>query len=241
MSQRIIGLMVCGPGEKYLKKTLDEFNKLTDDAVICLNGEDKKRDKLIQKYGFWMYRDDREWGKFQPAIKTDLLAKVGKLRPDWILPLDADETFEKGFTRAKLEELTKEKHSCYFYIINLWNEETRYSKGLSFWNIRFFKWLPDKGTQYLRQALHCGLAPPYFYHVGTYVPHLVLHRGLMDPKDRERKYERYRIYDPERKYKPEEFYSALIEDKQGNTFVEEDLKGKVAHECSLMKYQKKYV
>lgn len=239
---KIVGLQVCGPGEteKYLEKTLKEFERLCDDVIICLNQEDEKRDQLIKKYGYWTYRDDREWGKFQPQIKTDLLEKIGKLKPDWILPLDADETFETGFNREILEGLAKNKHSCYFYIVNLWNDEGRYSKGLSFWNIRFFKYLPSRGTQYLKRPVHCGLAPPYFYHVGTYVPHLVIHRGLLNPLDRQRKIERYRKYDPEMKHRGQEFYDGIAADKQGNTFVEADLKGKVVDEVSKMIYQKKY-
>src|SRR3990172_7251031 len=154
---KIVGLQVCGVGEtdKYLEFTFKEFKKLCDDTVICCNGEDKKRDEIIKQYGFWSYRDDREWGIHQPTIKTDLLARVARLRPDWIVPLDADEVFESGFTREKLEALTKDKHGCYFYIVNLWNDETKYSKGLSFWNIRFFKYLPAKGMQYLKKPLHC--------------------------------------------------------------------------------------
>src|SRR3990167_5612963 len=133
---KIIGLMVCGPGEteRYLEKPLEQFKKLCDDAVICLNGEDAKRDNLIKKYGFWSYRDDREWGKYQPQIKTDLLTKIVKMKADWILPLDADEEFA-DMTREKLEELTDKKRACYFYIVNHWDDESHYHLGLSFWNI----------------------------------------------------------------------------------------------------------
>lgn len=237
---RIIGLMVCGVGEKYLDKPLANFKNLCDDAVICCNGEDKRRDRLIRKYGFWSYRDDREWGKFQPQIKTDLLARVAKLKPDWVLPLDADEEFA-DMTRETLESLTSKKRACYFYIVNHWNDKEHYHKGLSFWNIRFFKFIPEWGLQYLKKALHCGLAPPYAYNFGTYVPYVVRHYGLMTQEARDTKVARYKKYDPTAKYKSHIYYEAIATSpKYLSTYDLSAINGKLRADCEKMIYQKEY-
>ena len=238
---KIIGLMVCGVGEadRYLEKPLKQFKELCDDAVICLNGEDKKRDRLIKKYGFWTYRDDREWGKFQPQIKTDLLAKIVKMKADWVLPLDADEEFA-DMTREKLEEMTSGKRGCYFYIVNHWGDPEHYHRGLSFWNIRFFKVIPALGLQYLKKPLHCGLGPPYAYKFGTYTPHIVRHYGLMKKEDRERKVERYKKYDPKAIYKSSNYYDAIAVDMKVATYDLAAINGKLKADCDKMVYQKKY-
>ena len=239
---KIVGLMVCGPDEadRFLEKPLRQFKDLCDDAVICLNGEDKKRDKLIRKFGFWSYRDDREWGKYQPQIKTDLLAKIVKLRPDWIVPLDADEEFAR-MDRRTLEELAEKKRGCYFYIVNHWGDEGHYHRGLSFWNIRYFKLAPQFGLQYLKKPLHCGLAPPYAYVFGTYVPFIVRHYGLMREEDRQNKVERYKKYDPKAQHKGSIYYEAIASNPEHlATYEEEAVFNKIRSDCNKMIYQKKY-
>lgn len=239
---KIVGLCVIGKGEadRYLKHTLDTFKRLTDDVVIALNDTDEKTENMVKEYGFWAYRDDREWGKYQPQIKTDLLKKVAKLKPDWVLPLDSDEIFDSSITRERLEGLTHKSRSCYFYVTNLWNDENHYSQDLSFWNIRFFRFLPELGLEYLHKPLHCGLAPPWAYHMGNYVPHLLIHYGLMKREDRMRKVQRYNQYDPNAKYKGREYYDALESDAAGSEFVEKEVLEKVQREVARYKEQKVY-
>ena len=79
---KIVGIMVLGANEKYLDKSLNEFKRLCDDAIIATNNADEKTIRKIQECGFKTYEDNREWGKFQPDIKTDLLTKAGELAPD---------------------------------------------------------------------------------------------------------------------------------------------------------------
>lgn len=239
---KIVGMAVVGAGEadRYLEQTLKEFERLTDDALICLNSADKKVKKMVEKYGFWWYEDFREWGLHQPTIKTELLRKVLLLKPDWVLPLDADETFTPDLTRKKLEALTEDKIACYFYIINLWDSPERYSKGLSFWNIRFFKPKPEYGYQFLKKPVHCGLAPPYAYKFGTYVPYLVRHYGLMKAADRQKKVERYEIYDPQAIHKSRTYYDALKQNSVCSPYDEVAVQNKIKAECEKMVYQKKY-
>jgi hypothetical protein len=210
---RIIGFMVCGPNEKYLERSLGEFKRLCDDALICCNNTDEKTEELIKRYGYTFYRDDREWGKSQPDIKTQLLTKAGDLNPDWIIALDADEIFAPAFTREEALKLTKTGEIAYhFLIVNLYNDEQHFthSTGIQrFWNIRFYKYLPEYGLQFQRKALHCGLAPPIMYQYGWHAPFYVLHYGLMLKEDRQKKAERYRKYDSNKRYKAGTYYDEL--------------------------------
>lgn len=238
---KVVGFMVCGPNEKYLRLTLNEFKRLCDDAVIATNNADPDTIKTLNEYGYWHYEDNREWGVNQPLIKTDLLARISKLRPDVIVPLDADERFDSSYTRESLEAYAKEYPALYFYIVNHWNDEQHHRRSMGFWNIRQFNWLPEQNNNYIRKNLHCGLGPPWAYHYGSYVPHFIHHLGLMDAEARKRKVERYEKYDPNAKWKDRAYYEALKTDTTGSEFNQEDMLAKLQAEVSSMGNQKKHM
>ena len=217
--------MVCGGGEalRWLPQVLEQRSKIVDDMVICLNnGTDAER-KLINRFGYWVYSDDREWGIYQPQIKQDLLEKVARLRPDWILAADADEIYDKNFTREAAEKLMSVNTvGYYFAIINLWGDELHYRHDASFWNIRFwnYKEASKYGLQFERKRLHCGLAPPIVYKFALHAPYMVKHYGLMLPEDRKVKAARYDKYDPKAQFRGKEFYDKLRDNSKVNNFDE---------------------
>lgn len=212
---KIVGMCVVGPNEKYLENTLKEFKRLCDDVICATNNVDQKTKDVLKAYGCWNYEDNREWGIHQPEIKTDLLRRAGKLNPDWIIALDADEKFAPEFTREEAERLAGLKEiGYYFLVVNLYNDTEHFVHGVGiqrFWNIRFFKYMSDN-TIYQRKRLHCGLAPPIYYYKGWHAPYYLEHYGLMNKEDRERKAERYRKYDPNAKMKHPDYYEDLVKD-----------------------------
>lgn len=226
--------MVVGAGEadRWLEDSLKEFKRLVDDAVIVTCNATQKEKDLITSYGYWTYEDNREWGKYQPDIKTDLLRKIIGLRPEAILVLDADETVPT-LDRRELESLIKNRQSCYLYVVNLWDDEKHYAEGLSFWNVRLYK-TPSLGNiQFLRKPVHCGNAPPYYYAISprdSYVPHILLHRGLMLPADRQRKVDRYNTYDPYARHKSRIYYDALSSTDSPQPYSQEEVLKKVQEE-----------
>ena len=233
---KILGLGVCGPGEydRYLKETLNEFKRLCDDVIICTCNAGDKEKMLIRSYGFRQYSDDREWGRHQPTIKTDLLKRAVQLKMDWHLVLDMDETLPT-LDRAKLEELTQGRIACQLYVTNLWNDTKHYAQALGFFNVRFYKHIPGMETQFLRKPVHCGNAPPFFYSqppVESYVPHILLHKGLMKKKDRENKIVRYQKYDPKCIHKGEQYYEALATNFDGSEYTEEIVLQRVINELN---------
>lgn len=241
---RIIGFMVCGPNEKHLEKSLQEFKRLCDDAIIATNNADENTKKLITQYGYWQYEDNREWGKFQPLIKTDLLRRVAVLQPDWIIALDADERFAPEFSKEVARSLaTGTEIAYYFTIVNLYNDEDHFAhdSGIQrFWNVRFYKYLPHLGVDFQKKALHCGLAPPYAYKYGWYAPYYVEHFGLLSPEDRARKAARYDQYDPGAVYKSHVYYDDLKRELRPIPFDRQGLLRKLsaAQECQPRKTPK---
>lgn len=230
---KIVGMGVCGPNEadRYLKNTLEEFKRLCDDVIICCNNAGEKEKKMIKEYDFWQYDDSREWGKLQYALKTDLLKRVAKLKPDWILPLDMDEIPDKNFTREAAEELAhKGPMSYYFAVINLWNDEDHYRHDLSFWNIRYFRFLPEYGLEFERKNLHCGLAPSIFYKYGAHAPYILKHYGLMLPEERAEKVERYDKYDPNAKWIARQYYENLKTNGNVGPFDEDKMHERIVRD-----------
>lgn len=236
---RICGFMVCGPNEPRLDKVLERWDNLVDDGIICGNNTDAKTEKIIKKHGYWFYRDDREWGVYQPNIKQDLLHKVAKLKPDYILPCDADEIYNKEFTREEAEKLVERGAlGYYFAIVNLWNDEEHYRKRLSFWNIRMYRFSPELGLNFERKNLHCGLAPPWAYAHGKHVPFYIKHYGLLSAEDRQKKVERYNKYDPTAKWKGQEYYDEIARETDATPFNEDEFNTRL-YEDYKRHYEKK--
>jgi hypothetical protein len=233
---RVIGYGVCGPGEadRYMEATLKEFGRLCDETVICGNNITEKERKLIEKYGFQLVEDNREWGKNQWRLKEDLVNNhVAKLNPDFLICLDMDEVFDTKFTRESFKDLEKLGWAYSFFIANLWDDG--YNDEWSFWNVRAWKWNGD--TRWAQKPLHCGLAPEWTYQSTRYAPYIVKHYGLKEKKDRDRKIQRYAKYDPNAKYIGRAFYDALTRDHSVE-FNEDKLHNKV--ESEVKRYKQEY-
>lgn len=228
---RIGGMMVVGPNEKYLDKSLNELKRLCDVVIVATNNADWETKDKIACFGFQQYEDNREWGIYQPDIKTHLLSQFLPLQVDWIIAIDADEVFAPEFTREEAERLASGNEIAYnFLVVNLYNDEQHFahSTGIQrFWNIRFFKFMPEYGLQYVRKNLHCGLAPPIAYKYGWHAPYYLLHYGLMLPEDRIRKAERYKKYDPTKKFKGGTYYEQLESELPMLKFDPQGLLGKL--------------
>ncbi len=243
---KIVGWMVVGPGEgdRWLEQVLDQRLKLCDDMIIAGNNTDAKTERIINDRGIWFYRDDREWGIHQPRIKQDLLKKVGGLKPDWVLPSDADEMYDKHFTRERAERLANSGYWGFkFAVINLWNDENHYRHDLSFWNVRFFKFEPQHGLYFEKKNVHCGLAPPFFYNYSAHAPYILKHYGLMLPEDRAKKTIRYEKYDPRAVFKGREYYDKLKDEKHIHPFDEDVMHERVVRDVRdnfNKEYTKKY-
>jgi len=224
-----------------MEATLKEFQRLCDEVIITTCNATQKEKDLIEKYGFHHYEDNREWGKEQPNIKTDLLTKAKELSPDWIVALDMDEVFAPEFTRQEARRLARgDEIAWYFLIVNLYNDREHFAHDVGiqrFWNIRFYRYAPEYGLQFQRKALHCGLGPPIMYRYGWHAPYYVEHFGLMLPEDREKKAQRYEQYDPRGIYKTGEYYNDLRRELRPREFDRAALLRKLSEAPECQKRQ----
>lgn len=202
-----MGYGLCGNGEPYLEATLNEFARLCDEVIICLNNAGEREKELITARGFSTVEDNREWGVLQWKIKEDFVKNhVAPLKPDLCVCMDMDEVFDKNFTKEALYELYKKPFEAfYFRIINLWDDG--YNPDRSFWNIRAWKFQPP--FTWPRKNVHCGLAPEWTWGRAYYVPYILKHYGLQSAERRKKKSERYDKYDPNAKFITPEYYKSL--------------------------------
>lgn len=208
---KIIGYGICGPGEanRYMRKTLEEFQRLCDETIILCNNAGPAEKALIYEFGFRMVQDNREWGVLQWRIKQDFLeAHVAKIASegDMLVCLDMDEVLDQHLTPEWIR--AAELDAYHVFIVNLWNEG--HKARADFWNVRMWRWNGD--TKFHEKALHCGLAPQWAYHYHRFAPFILLHYGLKERKDRDKKIARYEKYDPKAKFKDRSWYELLKSD-----------------------------
>lgn len=234
--------MVCGEGEaaRYLRKPLDDFKRLCDDAVICLNHADQETERMVKHYGFKSFRDDREWGREQPRIKETLTAAIWQLNPDWIVALDADEQFDKNLTREGLEALTqKGPHAWHFYMTDLWNDANHYRPDMCFWKVQFYQVIKENGYAFRHQPFDPGIVPEWAASSAAYAPYLIKHYGLMTEESRQRRLARYKMFDPEQTWLPVQYYQALASSGGEEPFDEDVLHRAIEQEVSTYTLPKK--
>lgn len=210
-------MMVVGTGEadRYLKPVLERLKQLVDDIVIGCNATDVPTLKLIQFYTDKIYDfTEFEWGKQQWQIKELLLKEVAKLNPEWIVCQDSDEILDKRLDRQKLELLAEKDNISYiFYCVHLWNNNRtmRTDGGWgNFYNVRFYRFIPEAPMLWKRTPLHCGLAPMYAYQWSTPSGYCFEHYGYMKEEDRQKKAIRYNKYDRNGLYFSKSWYQSIL-------------------------------
>jgi len=213
---KIAGFLIVGRGEadRYLPNVLKRLEPLCDRIFIWGNNPDKRTDALCKKYDYCRYPQD-QWGKKQWLIKEiHLKRNVKPYNPDWIICVDADEILDKNFTREKAEEMATWGEIAYeFYCVQLWDRENqmRIDGGWgNFWNVRYYKFIPEASLDFVKRPLHCGLAPVYAYNWCAKSGMIFKHYGYMKKEDREKKWERYQKFDPEMKYFSPNWYKSIL-------------------------------
>lgn len=210
---KVVGYGICGPGEasRYMRETMEDFKRLCDVTVILCNNVGPQEKAMIYEYGFRMVQDNREWGKLQWKIKQDFLqTEVSRFADDgdMVVCLDMDETLDRRLTKQWLIEAPLDAYQV--FIVDLWNDPEHYKPKSCFWNCRIFRW--NGIIDFTKKPVHCGLAPEWARAYNRYAPFLLLHKGLMLKKDRERKIARYEKYDPNMIHLGRPYYAMLTED-----------------------------
>lgn len=237
--------IICGPGEadRYLEQVLQRTLPLVDWMLVCLNnGTDKER-ALLNKYSVPFVEDSREWGKEQWVIKEHFYKKhILPKNPDWLICIDADEILDLRITKDTLVSLQGRGEIAYeFLCVQLWDKEdrARVDGGWGgFYNVRYFKNLPDVEPRWVKSPLHCGLAPEYAYKWRATAEYAFIHYGYLKAEDRIRKAERYKKYDPNGVMMTRDFYWRIEHSEVGEYVSVEKLLNNIHYRAKQPNQQK---
>jgi glycosyltransferase involved in cell wall biosynthesis len=144
---------------EIIDESLASLSQLADEIIIVDNGSTDGTELAYAKYPKVVSVLKTE-GFNEGRDKIMLLAEAKKRKPDWIMFLDADEIFEKNFTRAVVE---KYMHSSYdmieFRLCHFWLDKVhcrlfdRYYFLYSVQPIRSM-WRNQEPTYYLDKVIH---------------------------------------------------------------------------------------
>lgn len=214
----ILGYGICGGGEakRYMKQTLDEFERLCDEVIILGNNITEAERSLVKSYKFKLVEDNREWGKLQWRIKQEFLEnhinRIAK-NGDMMVCLDMDEVFCSHIDRNWIEKAPLDAY--HVFVVDLWNDPEHYKPDSCFWNVRLWRW--NGQTKFKEKPVHCGLAPEWAYYYHRFAPFVLKHYGLMKEEDRLNKIARYEKYDPQAVHLERKFYN-MLKDKNAKPF-----------------------
>lgn len=224
-SRVTLSMIVKNEQERYLSRVLKSLVGHIDEAVII---DDASTDNtiLICKEilgGIPLHIITNKESMFANEVSLRKLqwAETIKTNPDWILNLDADEVIEPKFwekTPSVLDNPDFER--CGFRLYDMWSE-TQYRED-DLWNAHrhtdtyLLRYRPDFQYQWKNTPQHCGRFPANCdTFLGSDENFRIQHLGWAREVDRQAKFKRYRLLDPQAVYGSRKQYESIL-DKSPN-------------------------
>lgn len=219
----VLSMVVKNEENRYLRQILKHILPAVD-AVMILDDastdwtvdickeilKDKEHKIIVNEKSMF----HNEWKLRKKQWKETL-----KMKPDWILCLDADEMFEDAFFE-KLPYLLKENSvDVYnFRLFDMWDSPDKYRSD-RFWNAHkryctfLIRYQKHFHYRFRHTAQHCGRFPANIRFMNCLNSDLrIKHFGWMKKEDRVAKYERYMKLDPEGKFGNLEQYKSIVDE-----------------------------
>lgn len=220
-----------------IDECLTKLSEIVDVIIVLDNGSTDgtleaykkypKVVKILQTVGFDEGRD-----------KIMLLEEAKRTNADWIVWLDADEVFEKHFTREVAEKYMRSKHNrVVFRMCNFWMNRTdcRYDGNYYLYTLHPQRsmWRNLPSAYFKNQKIHNGdiLGVPGKPHLSIY---RLKHYGYADPKKALEKMALYQKVDPNGSRN----YDSLINPKHSyKTFRFREFKNAFIHYLYIVFYK----
>ncbi|HBV95796.1 MAG TPA: hypothetical protein DEF36_01925 [Desulfotomaculum sp.] len=215
----LIGAMlVRNEADRWLETVLQQMAMVCDIIIIVDDCSTDETPEICKKYGEVFYSDRSYWGTNELKQRKFLWhLAVGEAKPDdWILCLDADETFDRpDLIRDYIQQAEAAGcNSLAFPLYDMWSP-THYRDD-EYWQAHNGVWpfcvkYEDIDYFWKETPLHCGRFP---MNAGVKIascPVRIQHWGWARPEDRREKYERYMRADPEGKSGCLEQYKSILD------------------------------
>ncbi|WP_231637524.1 glycosyltransferase [Paenibacillus sp. FJAT-27812] len=217
-----LSMIVKNEGDRFLKEVLAHHREYIDHAVIIDDGSTDHTGDIVHEYlaGIPLTYIKNESSQFHNEVKlrTQQWEETIRLRPQWILNMDADEYFEDKFKLALPILLNEPNTYAYmFRLYDFWSED--HYREDNFWNAHavyrpfLLKYVEGYPYEWKQTPQHCGRFPQNIYSLEHKTSDLrVKHLGWAREQDRLHKYERYKQLDPNAIYGWREQYESILDE-----------------------------
>ena len=216
----VLSMVARNEEGRYLTEALRRHREYIDAAVIIDDGSTDATADIIHERleGIPLYYVRNEESRFanEVELRKQQWDATARLRPEWVLNLDADEYFEDRFS-AEIASLlaNPHAHAYLFRLYDFWND--RQYREDAYWQAhltyRPFLARHVAGFPYLWQESqqHCGRFPRNMFDPAPLLSDLRLkHFGWAREADRRLKAARYAELDPDSRYGWKEQYDSIL-------------------------------
>ena len=189
---------------RYLERVLDQMRLICDKIIILDDCSTDNTPEICKAYGAEVFPSIQSYWGTNELKQRKLLWELATHEAqfgDWILCLDADETFDKPeLLREYIQKADAAGcNSLAFPLYDMWSE-THYRDDY-YWQAHNSVWpfcVKHEDLDYFwkETPLHCGRFPMNAINRIASCPIKIKHWGWARPEDRQEKYERYMRADP---------------------------------------------
>lgn len=217
----LIGAMLVRNEEgRYLERVLEQMAKICDKIIVLDDCSTDRTREICKDYGAEVYPSIRSYWGTNELKQRKLLWELATHEAqfgDWILCLDADETFDKPeLLRDYIQKAEAAGcNSLSFPLYDMWDAD--HYRDDYYWQAHNGVWpfcvkYEDVDYFWKETPLHCGRFPMNAVNRMASCPIRIQHWGWARPEDRQAKYERYMKSDPNGEYGCMEQYKSILDE-----------------------------
>ncbi|MGE4282726.1 MAG: glycosyltransferase [Clostridia bacterium] len=216
-----LSMIVKNEEGRYLNRTLNSLKAHIDEAVIIDDGSTDNTiqicQEILQGIPLHIIKNEKSMFASEVELRKKQWNETIKVDPDWILNLDADEILEDSFWDNAQKLINKKNHDFYcFRLYDMWNEthyrEDKYWNAHSIYRPFFMRYQPNFNYIWNETPQHCGRFPINTFSFPKAISEFrVKHFGWATQADRDKKYSRYHLLDPDAIYGIREQYDSIMD------------------------------
>lgn len=217
-----LSMVVKNEGDRYLKSALEAHKDFIDAAVIIDDGSiDNTVDickEVLHDIPLHLVQNTTSQFSNEVTLRKQQWEETILSDPGWILNLDADEFMDASFA-SKVQEIVEQQtyEAIYFRLYDMWSlthyREDQYWSAHQIYRPFMVRYRPNFPYIWKETPQHCGRFPLSINHF-SYMCHpaRVKHFGWARKEDRQSKYNRYQLLDPDAKYGWKEQYESILDE-----------------------------
>ncbi|MHA6484661.1 glycosyltransferase [Paenibacillus sp. strain BS8-2] len=216
-----LSMIIKNESQRFLKEVLEEHRNYIDEAVIIDDGSTDHSAQIcldtLKGIPVHLVRNDSSKFNNEVNLRKQQWEETIKTKPDWILNLDADEVFEKGFAARIKNMINYTDVDAYaFRLYDFWSpdhyRDDTYWRAHHSYRTFLIRYKEDMVVKWKETPQHCGRFPANTTELSHAKSELRLkHFGWSREEDRRAKYDRYKELDPQSLYGVKKQYESILD------------------------------